>query len=111
MNKIQEKLISGGYCDERGVGFAANAELLPNGSYGIVLLCLKGNELTIYDTDMQTNPGRVIIRIPLKEAEGLKVKGLLIKSLKFKYRGFEYCFKNLLGLNAQLEIIAGESRG
>ena len=110
MNKIQEKLVSGGWCDERGAGFAANAELLPNGTYGLVLLCVKGAELDIYDTDMNTRPGSLLYRIPLKATEGLKVKGLLIKTLKFRYNGFEYCFKNLIGLNAQLAVIEEESR-
>ena len=110
MNKIAEKLISGGYCDDRGVGFCANAELLPNGSYGMVLLCLKGRELDIYDVDMHTNPGRLMYRIPMESVEDLKVRGLIFKSLKFKYNGFGYCFKNLLGLNAQLAAIEQESR-
>ena len=110
MNKIQEKLVSGGFCDERGVGFAASASLLPNGSWGLVLLCLKGNELDVYDVDTHTEPKRLLCSIPLKLAEGLKVKGSIIKKLVFKYKGFKYCFNNLIGLKAQLDVIERESR-
>lgn len=108
MNKVSEKLISRGVCDERGVGFAANAECLPNGSYGLVLLGLKGNELSIYDTDMHTEPGRLMYRIPLSGTE-VTVKGLLIKTLRIKHDRFEYVFKNLMGLNPLLGIIKQES--
>ena len=108
MNKVSEKLVARGVCDGRGVGFAANAECLPNGSYGMVLLCLNGNELDIYDTDMHTEPGRLMYRIPLAEAE-VAVKGLLIKTLRIKTERFEYVFKNLMGLNPLLDIIKQES--
>lgn len=109
MNKIQEKLISGGYCDERGACTCANVSLLPNGSYGYVLLCVKGGELDIYDVDMHTNPGRLLKRIPLSGVENLRVRGLFIKKLLFRYDGFDYSFGSLTGVGPTLDVIKAES--
>ncbi len=109
MNKLQQRYINEGLCDERGAAFCANAELLPNGSYGLVLLALKGGTLSVYDVDMHSNPGKLIRKIELHEVQELSIKGLIIKKLKFKYQGFEYVFNNLMGLKEPLEVIKRES--
>ena len=109
MNKFQQKQIDEGICDERGAVFCANAELLPNGSYGMVMLAVKGGVLSIYDVDMHSNAGKLIKSIELSQTQELSVKGLIVKKLKFKYQGFEYVFGNLLGVNGPLEVIKQEN--
>lgn len=109
MNKFQQKQIDEGICDERGAVFCASAELLPNGSYGMVLLAVTGGVLSIYEVDMHSNAGKLIRRIELSQVSELSVKGLIVKKLKFKYQGFEYVFGNLLGVNGPLEVIKQES--
>ena len=54
MSKFQEKLIANGYCDNRGAGFCAKATYLRYaiGWEGLVALCVKGNNLDIYDVDI-----------------------------------------------------------
>ena len=109
MNKIQKSLIEKGCCDERGAGFAANADLLPNGTWGLVLLCVKGNDLLVYETNARTEPGRLLSRIPLCAVEELSIHGLLIKKLSFTYKGFLYSFDNLIGLKKPLSVIEEEA--
>ncbi|MBR0464166.1 MAG: hypothetical protein IJJ23_07255, partial [Clostridia bacterium] len=56
--KFHKKMMDEGYCDDRGVVFCATATSLPNGEYGIVLLALHGDILSIYDVlDMHNTIG------------------------------------------------------
>ena len=76
--KFAQKMISAGVCDERGAVFCATAVKLPDGSFGMCLLGVKGNELSIYDTDMKSSVGKLLYTIPLKQVTGLEItSGLL----------------------------------
>lgn len=111
LSKYLEKLTSAGYCDIRGAAFCATATKLPGGEYGMVLLCVKGNALNIYDVDMKSNPGELLYSVELKNIENLKMRmWLLSQVLKFDYEGYTYSFTNFYGVRPALDIIAAESQ-
>ena len=111
MSKFQEKLIADGYCDERGAGFCATATQLPNGEFGMVALCVKGNTLGLYDVDMKSNLGRLLYKVELKSVENLKIKcSILSQVLKFTYQGSSFAFTNFLGVKPALKVIEEESK-
>ena len=110
MSKFQQKLIDQGYCDERGAGFCATATRLPNGEYGGIALCVKGNTLSMYDVDMRSNIGACVYTVELSKIEGLKIRcNILSQILKFTYNGKEYAFTNFLGVKPALDVIKSES--
>lgn len=108
----QQKLTDTGYCDERGAGFCASATCLPGGEYGLVTLCVKGNIMNIYDTDMRGNLGELLYKVELKNIKNLKIRMLWVFSqvLKFEYEGCVYSFTNFLGVKPALAVIEEESK-
>lgn len=110
MNKFQEKLLADGYCDDRGAGFCATATQLPNGEYGMVALCVKGNILSLYDVDMKSNLGELLYEVELKRIEKLKIKaGILSQVLRFEHEGSTYSFTNFVGVKPVLKVIEEEA--
>ena len=110
MTKLQTKLIAEGYCDERGAAFCATATKLPGGEYGLVLLCVKGNELSLYDIDMRNNVGNQLYHVALNQVENLKIRcNILSQVLKFSHEGNVYAFTNFLGVKPALEVIKEEA--
>ncbi len=112
--KYAQKMIAAGVCDERGAAFAATAVELPDGSFGMCLLGVRGNELQIYETDMRNNIGEKLYAIPLREVSGVSVNrflGELLKgySLRFTYNGFVYTFKNCFQQKDALAVIQKEA--
>ncbi len=111
-----KKMMEAGVCDERGAAFCATAVELPDGSFGMCLLGVVGNELSIYDTDMKSSVGKKLYTIPLKNVTGLTVNngflGELLKgcSFRFTYEGFTYTFKNCWQQKAQLAVIQNEAK-
>ena len=116
LNKFAQKMYSAGVCDDRGAVFCATAVALPDGSFGMCLLGVKGNELSIYDTDMKSSIGEHLYTIPLKEATDLQItSGLFAEifkgySFKFTYGNFEWKFKNCAQQKAALQVIANECK-
>jgi len=111
MSKFQEKLISDGYCDDRGAGFCATATNLPRGEYGIVALCVNGSKLYLYDVDMKSNIGDLLYEVELKQIKNLKIRaGILSQVLKFDYEGALYSFTNFIGVKPALKVIEQESK-
>ena len=114
LNKFAQKMFDAGVCDARGAAFCATAVKLPDGSFGMVLMGVVGNELSIYDTDMKSTVGEHLYTIPLKEVTDLQItNGLLAEifrgySFKFTYDGFEWKFKNCAQQKEQLEVIRHE---
>lgn len=85
MAKFQDKMIADGYCDNRGAGFCATATKLPKGEYGMVALCVNGNNLNLYDVDMRSNIGELLYVVDLNQIENLKIRaGIFSQVLKFK---------------------------
>ena len=110
MAKFQEKLIAGGFCDNRGAGFCATATKLPKGEYGMVALCVNGYKLNLFDVDMKSNLGELLYEVDLKQIENLKIKtGLFSQLLKFEYNGSTYSFTNFVGVKPALKVIEEET--
>ena len=111
MAKFQDKLITDGYCDNRGAGFCATATNLPNGEYGIVALCVKESKLNLFDVDMRSNLGELLYTVDLKQIEKLKIRtGFFSQLLQFEYNGSTYSFTNFLGVKPALKVIEEEAR-
>lgn len=112
--QFAQKMQAAGVCDERGAAFCATAVRLPNGAFGMCLLGVKDNDLSIYDTDMKSSVGELIVTIPLGEIEDLMITtGLLAEvfkgySFKFVHKGFTYKFKNCAQQKAALAVIQSE---
>lgn len=105
-----EQVHAKGFCDSREVAFGANADRLPNGAFGMVLLALRDNTLRICDLDIKSNIGPVLYTIPLAEVEQFRVGlGLVGRSLRFTWQGQMFSFKNMVGLKEQLELLAAEA--
>ena len=110
MSKFQDKLIADGYCDNRGAGFCATATHLPNCEYGMVALCVNGNQLNLYDVDMKSNLGDLLYRVNLSQVEQLKIKsGIFSQVLRFEYAGAVYAFTNFVGVKPALKVIEEEA--
>lgn len=110
MGKFQDNLVADGYCDSRGAGFCATATRLPNGEYGIVALCVKGNNLNLYDIDMKSNIGELLYTVELKNIENLKIRAHFFSQvLKFDYQGSRFSFTNFLGVKPSLKVIEEEA--
>ena len=110
MTKFQEKLITEGYCDNRGAGFCATATKLPNGEYGMVALCVNGSKLNLFDVDMRSNLGNLLYAVDLKQIENLKIRaGIFSQVLKFEYNGYTYSFTNFVGVKPALKVIEEEA--
>lgn len=115
-NKFNQKLYDLGVCDERGAAFCATAVGLPKGEFGMVMLGVVGNDLSIYDTNMRGDVGGHLYTVPLREVTELQINhGLLAEffkgySFKFRYDGFEWKFKNCAMKKAELAVIAEEAK-
>lgn len=96
-----EKYAAQGLCDKRYVIFCATAKRLPNGSFGGVIVALKGDQFIVYDAlGWKMEPGELIYTLPLSEIEGFqRTRGLIgeiIKGYSFRFtcRGERYVFAN-----------------
>lgn len=112
MSKFQEKLIADGYCDFRGAGFCATATYLPFaiGREGLVALCVRGNNLDIYDVDIKSNIGELLYTVQLSNIDNLKIKSNLFSQvLNFEYKYERFSFTNFVGVKPALKVIEEES--
>lgn len=113
--QFAQRMVASGVCDERAAAFCATAVALPNGSYGMCLLGVRGNTLSIYDTDMKSTVGQKLYSISLKDVDSLIINhGFLAELLKgfsfcFNYKGFSYKFKNCFQQKQALSIIESET--
>jgi len=116
----QEKYIQSniamGVCDERGGALHATASRLPNGEFGMVVLGLKGNILSIFDCDMKgVVDDKALYSIPMKEVSNLKINdnffAELIKgyTIRFTYNGFTWIFRNASMRKHALNVIRSEA--
>ena len=113
--KLIDKWLAQGFCDERRVGFCATSAGLPDGSFGMVAVTLKDENLLIYDVDgkmLNTMPTRLMRTIPLKAISSLEFSPNLFAeifkgySFRFKYGSFLYEFKNCSQNKAMLAAIS-----
>jgi len=84
-------LLIRGLVDERKLAGVANAKNLPNGEFGLCLMCLKNNSLDLYDTNFNQEIGELLYSIDLKKVTNLKTSVFIFNSyIKFTYEGFNY---------------------
>ena len=113
--KFALRMQEAGVCDQRGAAFCATAAGLPDGSFGLCLLGVNGNELSIYDTDMKSNVGEKLYTIPLHGVTNVQINvGFMAElmkgfSFRFVYNGFTYTFKNCAQNKMALNIIRQET--
>lgn len=112
--KYAQQMQDAGVCDARGAAFCATAKALPDGSFGMVLLGVKGNDLLIYDTNMKSEPLKLMYTIPLKSASDFSTSGgflgEMLKGYSFRFTagGFTYTFKNCGQQKAGIAVIQQE---
>ena len=109
--KYAQQMQDAGVCDARGAALCATVKELPDGSFGMVLLGVKGNDLLIYDTNMKSEPLKLMHTIPLKgvtDFSTTSLMGEILKGYTFRFTsdGFTYSFKNCRR-QAFLERIGG----
>ena len=97
--KYAQQMQDAGVCDARGAALCATVKELPDGSFGMVLLGVKGNDLLIYDTNMKSEPLKLMHTIPLKgvtDFSTTSLMGEILKGYTFRFTsdGFTYSFKN-----------------
>ena len=102
--RVQEKdkieafsngLLRAGLVDSRKLSGVATAQKLPNGEFGLCMLCLNESSLNLYDTGLDQAVGELLYSIDLKKVKNLKTKASAFNSyIKFTYEGFEYKLTN-----------------
>lgn len=110
--KFQDSLAQRGICDNRKAAFCATATVLAdNYGYGIVLLAVKDNMLSIYDVAMNNEVRELLCQVELSKIEGLKIRAWFFSQvLKFRYNGQKYSFTNFIGVKPMLKVIEEESQ-
>lgn len=92
-DKYLDGLLIKGLIDIRKQAAFFSARKLPNGEYGLTLLCLKDNILNIYDTDLKQNVGILMYSVDLTKVTNFKSSTFMLNSyLKFTYEGNDYKF-------------------
>jgi hypothetical protein len=103
-----------GVCDERGAVFHATAARLPNGAYGMCVLGVRGNLLSIYDTGSQAGVGQRLYTIPLNQVKDVQINDSFFAevfrgcTLRFAYKNFTFKFKNAYAQKQALAVIRSE---
>lgn len=117
MTKAQEekqelyfnRLLVNGIVDSRKIAVVANAKKMPNGEFGLCLLCLKDQFLNVYDTDFSQNVGAHLYKVNLKEVSDFKCSSFVFnRYLQFSYQGFKYRAGDFGNAKAFLEAVQSE---
>lgn len=102
-------LLSRGLVDNRKMAVGASAKKLPNGEYGLCLLCLYQNILNIYDTDFCQNVGELLYSIDLKNVSDFKSSPFVFnRYMMFVYNGFTYKLCDFGNAKNFLEAVKSE---
>lgn len=114
MSKYEQTLTkakSENLIDERKVMVFSTAKTLPNGEYGLCLLCVNGNTLGIYDTDFNQNIGEMLYKITLSRISNIKNSSFIFnRYLKFEYEGCKYHLADFGDAKRFNEVILEESK-
>lgn len=113
MKEKQERFLKGllirGMVDERKIAYAAGARNLPDGEYGLCLLCICKNTLSVYELDFRQQVGEKLYDIPLNQITKLKASSFLLNShLIFTYNDFRYKFVDFGGGKPLLAAVREE---
>ena len=95
--------------DHRKIAYAAGARSLPNGEFGLCLLCIYRNFLCVYELDIHQTVGKKLYEIPLNQICNFKASSFLLNSyLIFTYQGFRYKFVDFGGGKPLISAIREE---
>ena len=107
--RFLKNLMIRGMIDERKIAYAAGARNLPKGEYGLCLLCILRNTLSVYELDIHQTVGEKLYDIPLKQITRLKASSFLLNSyLIFHYNGFRYKFVDFGGGKPLIDTVRTE---
>lgn len=107
--QLVDTLLERGLIADRNAAVVANAKALPNGEYGLALLCLKENTLFIYDVDFHHNIGDLLYKIDLTKASDFKSSSFIFnRYLNFVYEGFRYKLADFGNAKAFLAVLSSE---
>ena len=108
-DRFLKNLMICGMVDERKIAYAAGARTLPNGEFGLSLLCINRNMLTVYALDIHQTVGDKLYEIPLNQITQFKASAFLLNSyLIFQYEGFQYKFVDFGGGKPLIDTIRYE---
>ena len=108
-DRFLKDLMICGMVDERKIAYAAGARSLPNGEFGLSLLCINRNMLTVYALDIHQTVGEKLYEIPLNQITQFKASAFLLNSyLIFYHEGFRYKFVDFGGGKPLIETIRYE---
>ena len=108
-DRFLKNLMICGMVDERKIAYAAGARNLPNGEFGLSLLCINRNMLIVYALDVMQTVGDKLYEIPLNQISNLKASAFLLNSyLIFQHEGFRYKFVDFGGGKPLIETIRYE---
>ena len=108
-DRFLKDLMIRGMVDQRKIAYAAGARDLPKGEFGLCLLCICGNTLSVYELDIHRNVGKRLYVISLNRISGLKASSFLLNShLIFQYDGFRYKFVDFGGGKPLIEAVRQE---
>lgn len=88
-----DKLFSEGVIDKRKMAVFSTAKGLPNGEFGLCLICLNGNLLNVYDTTSKWELKELMYSIELSKITQFKASSFVFnRYIKFCYQNFRYTF-------------------
>jgi hypothetical protein len=102
-------LLDNGLVDIRKMAVVANAKVLPSGEFGLCLLCLNNNVLSVYNTDFHQNIGEKLYEIDLQRVSNFKASSFVFnRYMKFTYNSFYYKFADFGNAKAFIEAVTSE---
>ncbi len=105
------KLFDEGLTDARNMAVVANAKALPDGGFGLCLLCLKDHILCVYDTDFRQNVGPKICQFDLRGIADFKASSFVFnRYMKFTCDGFTYKFADFGNAKDFIAAVSSEMR-
>ena len=108
---LLDTLYSKNLVDERKMAVIANAKALPNGLFGLCILCLNGHTLTAFDTNFSQTLGGKICEIDLQEVSAFKASSFVFnRYIKFEYNSFAYKFVDFGNAKAFIDALCAEMK-
>ena len=111
LEELLETLQSKNLVDDRKMAVIANAKSLPDGSFGLCILCMNGHILSAFDTDFSQNLGSQICQIDLHEVTGFKSSSFVFnRYIKFEFNAFTYKFADFGNAKAFIDALTSDMK-
>ena len=93
LEQVKSELLERGLVDNRKIVVFANAKNLPSGAYGLCILAVSSNTLTVFDTDFSQRIGDILYVIPLDQIKDIKASDFIFRRyLQFTYNDHRFHF-------------------